>query len=106
RPVMARVAVRDTRIPWARRYPQLVERNPVAEREGIAGYELGLSYNGLPLRVIPRAASELKSRDRVRLLEVNAAEWQAHPCGKLVFKRGQVWTLLPRGEEVVDLIAF
>lgn len=106
RPVMARVVVRDTTIPWVRRYPQLVERNPVAEREGVAGYELGLSYNGLPVRLIPRAASELKSRDRVRLLDVNASEWQQHACGKLVFKRGQVWTLLPRGEELVDLILF
>jgi len=105
-PILARVAVRNSGIPWARRYPQLVERNPVAEREGIAGYELSLSYNGLPVRLIPRAASELKSQNRVHLLEVNAAEWQARPCGKLVFKRGQVWTLLPRGEEIVDLIVF
>jgi peptidoglycan LD-endopeptidase LytH len=106
RPIVARVTVRDTSIPWVRRYPQLVESNPVATREGIAGYELALTFNGVPVRVIPRASSELKSGARVNLVEVNAAEWQSHPCGKLVFKRGQAWTLLAHGEEVVDLLTF
>jgi len=106
RPIVARVTVRDTTIPWVRRYPKLVESNPVATREGIAGYELDLTFNGVPVRVIPRASSELKSGARVNLVEVNAAEWQSHPCGKLVFKRGQAWTLLAHGQEVVDLLTF
>ena len=106
RPVVARVAVRDTQISWVKRYPQLVMANPVAAREGIAGYELGLSFNGLPVRVVPRAASELKGSGKVRLVEVDFAELQGHGCGKLVFKRGQVWTLLPHGEDVVDLIIY
>jgi hypothetical protein len=42
----------------------------------------------------------------VTLLGVNAAEWQAKPCGKLVFKRGQLWTLLPRAEELLDLLTY
>lgn len=106
RPVMARVVVRDTAIPWVRRYPLLVDSNPVAAREGIAGYELDLSFNGLPVRVIPRAASEMKPGARVRLLGVDASDWQSHPCGKLVFKTGQAWRLLAHGEEVVDLITY
>jgi len=106
RPVMARVAVRDTKIPWVTRYPQLVQRNPVAEREGVIGYELGLTFNGLPARVIPRSASELKSPAKVSLLDVNQSEWQEHPCGKLVFKRGQTWTLLAHGQELVDLLTY
>ncbi|HRI16303.1 MAG TPA: M23 family metallopeptidase [Verrucomicrobiota bacterium] len=106
RTVMARVAVRDTAVPWVKRYPQLIQRNPIAEREGVAGYELGLTFNGLPVRVIPRSASELKNNAKVRVLDVNQAEWQSHRCGKLVIKRGQVWTLLPHGQELMDLLMY
>jgi murein DD-endopeptidase MepM/ murein hydrolase activator NlpD len=105
-PELCRVAVRDTKFPWVRRYAALVQRNPVAEREGVAGYELGLTFNGLPSRIVPRAASELKGARKVTLLGVNAAECQAKPCGKLVFKRGQLWTLLPRAEELLDLLTY
>jgi len=103
---LCRVAVRDTTIPWVKRYAPLVRRNPVAEREGVAGYELSLTYNGVPFRIIPRAASELPGAATVRLLEVNEAEWSAHRCGKLVFKRGQAWTLLSRGEQLLDLLRY
>jgi hypothetical protein len=106
RPVLARVTVRTTVLPWAKRYRPLVAGNPVAAREGVAGYELELSFNGVPLRVIPRAASELKSAAKVRLVEVNADEWQSHPCGKLVIKRGQAWTLLAHGQELIDLLTY
>ncbi|MBL9175782.1 MAG: M23 family metallopeptidase [Verrucomicrobiales bacterium] len=106
RPVMARVAVKDTSIPWVKRYPQLRVANPVADREGVAGYELGLSFNGMPVRVTPRAASELKGTAKVRLVDVNVAEWQGHPCGKLVARRGDGWVLTPHGTDVVDLIAY
>src|SRR5687768_18441453 len=42
-------------------------RNPVAEREGVAGYELALNYNGVPFQLIPRASSEIKKSDRFQL---------------------------------------
>jgi murein DD-endopeptidase MepM/ murein hydrolase activator NlpD len=106
RPELCRITVRDTQFPWVKRYAALVKRNPVAEREGIAGYELSLTFNGIPVRITPRAASELKGTDKVRLLDVNRAEWQAKPCGKLVFRRGQLWTLLPHGEELLDLLTY
>ena len=105
-PELCRVAVRVKSFPFARRYAPLVARNPVAEREGVAGYELALSFNGLPLRIIPRAASELKSPAKVTLLSVNEAERQAHPCGRLVFKRGQAWTLLERGQRLIDQLTY
>lgn len=105
-PVLATVTVRGAKLLWARRYPQLVEPNPVADREGVAGYELRLAFNGLPVRVIPRAARELPGAGKTRLLEVNAAEYARRPCGKLVFKRGQVWTLLPRAEDLLDLLTY
>ncbi len=105
-PEMCRVQVRDTKFPWLKRYAALTRRNPVAEREGVAGYELSLTFNGLPVRVTPRAASELKGSGKFTVLDVNEAEWKANPCGKLVFKRGQAWTLLARGQEVLDLITY
>ena len=103
---MFRVAVRGPNFPWARRYAALVQPNPVAQREGIAGYELSLTFNGLPVRIIPRVASELKSPAKVTLLSVNDSEWNSHPCAKLVFKRGQAWTLLPRGQQLLDLLTY
>lgn len=106
RPELCRITVRDTRFPWLKRYAALVKRSRVAEREGIAGYELSLTFNGVPVRIIPRAASELKGTGKVNLISVDPEVWQANPCGKFVFKRGQVWTLLPRGEELVDLLIY
>lgn len=105
-PELCRVLVRDAHVPWVKRYPQLLRRNPVAEREGVAGYEFSLTFNGLPARVTPRAASELKGTATVRLLDVSEPEWRAKPCGKLVFKRGQAWTLLPYGDELLDLLTY
>ncbi len=105
-PELCRVTVRDTQFPWLRRYAALVKRNPVAEREGIAGYELSLTFNGIPARITPRAPSELKGTAKVSLVSVNQDVWQANPCGKLVFKRGQLWTLLPRGEDLVSLLTY
>ena len=105
-PVLARVAVRGAQPAWVRRYPQLVVRNPVAEREGIAGYEFSLAFNGLPSRITPRSARELPGNVKLQLLDVNAAELAQHPCGKMVFKRGHVWTLLPKGQELVDLLTY
>jgi hypothetical protein len=106
RPEMFRVAIRAKSLSIVRRCPRLVQRNPVAEREGIAGYEIACSFNGVPLRIVPRAASELKSPAKTVLLSVNEAEWRAHPCAKLVFKRGQAWTLLAHGQELVELMAY
>ena len=37
----------------------------VAEKEGIAGYEMALNYNGVPFALLPRAASEIKDRKSV-----------------------------------------
>jgi len=106
RPILARVAIRGGQPPWVRRYPQLLVRNPVAERDGIAGYELALAFNGLPIRIAPRSARELTGTGKLQLLEVNPAELAEHPCGKMVFKRGQAWTLLPKAQELLDLLTY
>jgi murein DD-endopeptidase MepM/ murein hydrolase activator NlpD len=103
---LCRVQVRDTSFPWLRRYPALLVRNPVAEKEGVAGHELVLNYVGVPYQVIPRAASELKSKSRVHLLSVNAAEAERNPCCKLVTQRRGRWELANNGLQLVSLLTF
>ena len=105
-PGLCRVMVRDTDFPWARRYPMLVKTNPVAQKEGIAGYEMALNFNGLPFELIPRAASEMKSKSKVLLLSVNAAERQLCPCRKLVLQRGNGWVLANNGQHLLNLLTY
>src|SRR5581483_867718 len=77
---LCRVLVRATNFPFLKRYPMLVLKNPVAEKQGIAGYEIAFNYNGVPFALMPRAESEIKSKARIQLLSVNEAEEKANPC--------------------------
>jgi peptidoglycan LD-endopeptidase LytH len=103
---LCRVLVRDTNLSWARRYPMLIKPNPVAQREGVAGYELALNFNGLPYELIPRAASELKTKSKYLLLSVKADERQKHPCRKLVVPKRGGWELTNNGLHLLDLLTF
>jgi len=103
---LCRVLVRDANLSWARRYPMLVKPNPVAQKEGVAGYEMALNYNGLPFELVPRAASEIKTKSNYLLLSVNAAEKQRHPCRKLVVQRGARWELASNGVHLLELLMF
>jgi hypothetical protein len=103
---MCRILVCRTDFPWLRRYPMLIRRNPKAEREGIVAYEVSLNFNGVPFRLVPRGRSELKGEPATRLLSVNEVEHRNHPCRKLVFKRGQRWSLTAQGKELIDLLTY
>ncbi len=103
---LCRVGVRTPNLPWVQRYPALARRNPVAEKEGVAGYELALTCTGFPYEIIPRAASELKSSVKRRLLSVNAAEQEKHPCGRLVTRKSGGWQLTAKGERLLDLVCY
>ena len=105
-PELCRVMVRHTDFPWVRRYPMLVRPNPVAQKEGIAGYELALNFNGLPCELIPRAASEIKTKSRFQLLSVNAEERQKNPCRKLVTQKGKHWDLANNGLHLLELLLY
>jgi hypothetical protein len=105
-PELCRVTVRDTNFPWLTRYATLVKPNPRATTEGIAGYELALNFNGIPIELIPRAASELKGKSRFQLLSVNEAEQKKNPCGKIVTKRKGQWDLATRGQNLLELLTF
>ena len=103
---LCRVAVSATSFPWLKRYPRLIERNPIAEKEGVAGYEISLNYNGVPYRMIPRAGSELKNKSRFQLLSVNEAEYHKNPCRRLVIKRGDRWALARNGTNLLELLTY
>ena len=103
---VCRVLVRATNFPWLKRYPPLIVRNSLAEKEGVAGYEISLNYNGVPYRLIPRAASEIKNKARFQLLSVNEAEYRKNPCRRLVIKRGHRWALARNGNNLLELLTY
>jgi murein DD-endopeptidase MepM/ murein hydrolase activator NlpD len=103
---LCRVLVRKTDFSWLKRYPQLVRVNPVAQKEGVAGYEIALNFNALPFELIPRAASEIKGKATIQLLSVNIAEQQKNSCCKLVTNRRGRWELTEHGLNDVKLLTF
>ncbi len=105
---LCRVLVRATNFPYLRRYAPLVLKNPRADQEGVAGYEIALNYNGVPFALMPRAASEIKGKGtaKFQLLAVNAAEYRAHPCRRLVVQRGSQWVLTEKGQRELAMITY
>jgi murein DD-endopeptidase MepM/ murein hydrolase activator NlpD len=103
---LCRVFVRDTNFPWLKRYPQLIKRNPIAEKQGIAGYEMALDYNGAAVELIPRAASEIKSNAKYVVLSVNETEEKKNPARRLVAKHGTRWELTSHGTKLLDLFTY
>jgi murein DD-endopeptidase MepM/ murein hydrolase activator NlpD len=103
---LCRVLVRATNFPYLKRYAALVLKNPIAEKEGVAGYEIALDFNGVPFVLMPRAASEIKSRSKFQLLSVNEAEQRVNPCRKLVVKRGGHWQLADAGLRELELLTY
>jgi murein DD-endopeptidase MepM/ murein hydrolase activator NlpD len=104
RPELCRVLVKDASLSFAKRYPMLVRSNPVAQKEGIAGYEILFDFNAVPIALTPRAASEFKSRQKYQLLSVNAEEQQKNPCRKFVARRGKGWELTNHAISFLDLL--
>jgi murein DD-endopeptidase MepM/ murein hydrolase activator NlpD len=103
---LCRVLVRATNFPYLKRYAALVLKNPVAEKEGVAGYEIALNYNAVPFALMPRAASEIKSRAKIQLLSVNEAVEKADPCRKLLVQRAGRWQLTDGGIRELELLTY
>ena len=101
---LCRVFVRATSFPYLKRYAPLVLKNPRAQSEGVAGYEVALNYNCVAFALMPRAASEIKGTARFQLLSVNEKEENAHPCRRLVVQRGGRWQLTDRGQHELELL--
>lgn len=103
---LCRVLVRATNFPYLKRYAPLVLKNPVAEKAGVAGYEIALNYNGVAFALMPRAASEIKGTAKFQLLSVNEAEQKANPCRKLVVQRGSRWQLTDKGQRELEMLVY
>ena len=103
---LCHVFVRVTDFSYLHRYPQLIRPNPRAQKEGVAGYEMALNFNGVPCELIPRAASEIPGRTRFQLLSVDAAEEAANPCRRLVVQRGSRWELANNGNSLLELLTY
>ena len=103
---LCRVLVLKKDFPWLKSCAPLARRNPIAEKEGIAGYELALNFNGVVFELIPRAASEIKSKSKIQLLRVNEAEYQRNPCRRLVTKRKNQWELTTKGKDLIELLTY
>lgn len=103
---LCRVLVPAAKFPFLRRYAPLVRRNAWAEREGIAAFEVSLSFNGAPFLLQPRARGEISGPVQTRLLHVNEGVQARHGCRRLVVKRGQTWTLTAAGQELIGLLTY
>jgi len=103
---LCRVVVRATNFPYLKRYAPLVLKNPKADKEGVAGYEIALNYNAVPFALLPRAASEITGKAKFQLLSVNAAEYQAHPCRRLVVQHGSRWVLTEKGLRELEMLTY
>jgi len=101
---LCRVQVRVTSFPYLRRYAPLVLKNPRADKEGVAGYEIVLNYNAVAFALMPRAASELKGPGKFELLSVNEPVERANPCRRLVVQRGGRWQLTDQGRREMELL--
>jgi murein DD-endopeptidase MepM/ murein hydrolase activator NlpD len=103
---LCRVLVRATNFPYLKRYAPLILKNPKADKEGVAGYEVVLNYNGVAFAFMPRAASEIKGAAKFQLLSVNEAEYRAHPCRRLVVQRGNRWQLTEKGQRELEMLTY
>lgn len=101
---LCRVIVRDTNFPWLKRYGAFVQAGSSAEP--ITGYEVVLTFNGIPVALIPRTAAQIKGKSKFQLLSVNEAERDANPCRKLVTKHGNRWELASNGIRLLELMTY
>jgi len=105
-PVLCRVFVRNTDFPWLKRYAPLIRANPVAAKNGIAGYELALNFNGIPIQLTPRSTAEVSGKSKFQLLAVNEGVQRENPCRKLVIKRNGRWELTAQGLNLLQLLTY
>ncbi len=103
---LCRVLVLKTDFPWLKHYYPLIRRSAVAEKDGVAGYEMSINFNGIPFQLTPRAPSEVKRGTKYQLLSVNEEEQKKNPARKLVARKGDRWELTSHGIEQLDLLTF
>jgi murein DD-endopeptidase MepM/ murein hydrolase activator NlpD len=103
---LCRVAVQAVDFPWLKRYAALASADTDVKAKHVAGYEIALDFNGIPLLLIPRTASELKGKGRLQLLSVNESEALSNGSRRLVAKRGAIWELAENGKRALELLIY
>ena len=101
---LCRVTVRKTDFPWLKRYAAFVRTSSTPD--AIAGYEIALNFNGIPIELIPRTATQIKGKSKFQLLSVNEAERDANPCRRIVNKRGSKWEIANNGIRLLELLTY
>ena len=100
-PVLCRIKViKPGNFNLLKRFPLLVTGN---NRGQLAGYEVSLNPNGVPVRIITIATDQLGAKESTEVV-VDPQVYKAAPCRKLVFKKGQKWVLTAKGMTHLDLI--
>jgi murein DD-endopeptidase MepM/ murein hydrolase activator NlpD len=105
-PELCRVTVRSTNFPWLTRYPSLIRPGAAPADQPLAGYEIHLDYNGVPVRLLPRSESQMESRESFHLVSVNEAEYGMNPCRRLVVRAGKRFELGAAGIRLLQLLTF
>ena len=103
-PVLCRVLVKSPNLQWAKRLPALVDS--MKPPKAIAGYEISLDPNGVPVSSTPRDASSFSGEEPFKLLHVDPVAYKQSPCRKLVFKKGQQWVLTAKGITHIKLLTY
>ena len=103
-PVLCRVLVKSPNFQWAKRHPDLVDS--IKPPKAIAGYEISLDPNGVPVSSTPRDAASFSGEEPFKLLHVDPGVYKQFPCRKLVFKKGQQWVLTAKGITHIKLLTY
>jgi hypothetical protein len=104
-PELCRVFVRTDKLPIAARMQPLVVPNPRVKAEGLHGYEIALSAEGIPLMMIPRTKAEYPLSAKLTVLRVDDAVARADTCRKLLTPRSGKWQLSTTGTDLLELMS-
>ena len=100
-PVLCQVRVRSSEFQWAKRHRGLV----TASDNTVAGYQLSLDPNGLPVNCTPLSATAFSDNKPIKLLAVDDEVYREAPCRRLVFKKSQRWVLTAKALTHIKLLS-
>ena len=103
---MFRVLVPKKDFFYARFYRPLVRRNPIAEREGIDGYEIVFDFAGVPCQLVPRSKTEVQFSSGPTLFSVDSVYARQRKCRKLIQQAGGKWQLTRSGRQMIDILTY
>lgn len=90
----------------AQTLPSIGNAQSGRRKEGVAGYEIALDFNGVAFELTPRAASEIKGKGKFILLSVNEAEEKKNPARRMVVKKGNHWELSNHGLNLLEMLTY